>query len=92
MSLFGIGTHVTSHDPAYNDVTKLKGGAEATYNFLSWMGVSERADIVRLDDSDSTKAFFISTTATLVSYGLARARRDRAPVFVLLRRQPGVLH
>ncbi len=36
---------------------KIKGGVEATYLFLSWMGVSERFDHVRLHGSDSTQAF-----------------------------------
>jgi hypothetical protein len=69
VSLFGIGTHVTSHDAAYNDVTKLKAGGEVTYNFLPWMGVSERVDEVRLDDSDSAKAFLISTSRLLFHTG-----------------------
>jgi hypothetical protein len=73
LSLFGIGTHVTSHDPAYNNVLKLKGGGEATYNFLSWMGVSERFDVVRLDGSDSTQAFLASSSRLLFHTGwLAR--------------------
>jgi hypothetical protein len=38
-------------------VLKMKGGAEVAYTFLSWMGVSERFDHVRLDGSDSTRAF-----------------------------------
>ncbi len=36
---------------------KLKGGVEATYLFLSWLGVSERFDHVRLHGSDSTQAY-----------------------------------
>ena len=48
---------MTSDDPAYNDVLKLKGGVEATYLFLSWLGVSERFDHVRLHGSDSTQAY-----------------------------------
>jgi hypothetical protein len=57
VSLFGVGTYVTSHDPAYNDVLKLKAGAEAAYLFLSWLGVSERFDHVRLHGGDSTQAY-----------------------------------
>ena len=57
VSLFGVGTYVTSQDPGYNDVFKLKGGLEATYLFLSWLGISERFDHVRLHGSDSTQAY-----------------------------------
>ena len=57
VSLFGVGTYVTSRDPGYNDVLKLKAGAEASYLFLSWLGVSERFDHVRLHGGDSTQAY-----------------------------------
>ncbi len=57
LSLFGVGTYVTSQVTSYNDVLKLKGGIEATYLFLSWLGVSERFDHVRLHGSDSTQAY-----------------------------------
>jgi hypothetical protein len=48
---------VTSVNANYNDVLKLKGGFEATYLFLSWLGISERFDHVRLHGSDSTQAY-----------------------------------
>ncbi len=57
VSLFGVGAYVTSVDPTRNKVLKIKGGIEATYLFLSWMGVSERFDHVRLDGGDSTQAY-----------------------------------
>ncbi len=57
ISLFGVATAVTSRDPDYDGVFKVKGGAEVTYLFASWMGVSERVDHVRQDGSDSAKAF-----------------------------------
>jgi hypothetical protein len=57
LSLFGVGAYTTSINGAYNDVLKLKGGVEATYLFLSWMGFSERFDHVRLHGSDSTQAY-----------------------------------
>ncbi len=69
VSLFGIGTYVTSQDTAYNDVLKLKGGVEATYLFLSWLGVSERFDHVRLHGSDSTQAFTSLATRLLFHTG-----------------------
>ncbi|HEY6478026.1 MAG TPA: hypothetical protein VI456_15720, partial [Polyangia bacterium] len=57
LSLFGVGAYTTSVNAAYNDVLKIKGGFEATYLFLSWMGVSERLDHVRLHGGDSTQAY-----------------------------------
>jgi hypothetical protein len=65
VSLFGVGAHVSSEDPNYDGVLKLKGGAEATYNFLPWMGVSERFDHVRLHGSDSTQAMSIWSSRLL---------------------------
>jgi len=50
-------------------VLKLKGGGEATYTLLSWLGVSERIDHVRLDNSDSKKAFTILSTRVLFHTG-----------------------
>jgi hypothetical protein len=46
VSVFGMETHVTSQVAAYNDVTKVKYGAEATYSFLPWLAVSGRYDRV----------------------------------------------
>lgn len=66
VSLFGIGAAVSSHDPAYDGVLKLKGGAEITYDFLSWMGISERFDHVRLKSNDSTQAFSILSSRLLL--------------------------
>lgn len=65
LSLFGVGVYTTSVDHSvnatgsqiYNDVLKLKGGFEATYLFLSWLGVSERLDHVRLHGGDNTQAY-----------------------------------
>jgi hypothetical protein len=73
VSLFGVGTKVRSDDPAYDGVLKLKGGAEITYNFLSWFGVSSRFDHVRLDADDSGRAFSIFSPRLLFHTGwLAR--------------------
>ena len=69
VSLFGVLTHVTSDDPAYDGVNKLKGGAEVTYLPLSWFGVSERLDHVRLHGDDSTQAFTISSSRLLFHPG-----------------------
>lgn len=65
VSLFGMGTEVKSDDAAFNDVLKIKGGAEVTYDFLPWLGVSERFDHVRLNASDSRQAFSIFSTRLL---------------------------
>ena len=68
-SVFGMATNVTSRDPLFNDVLKLKGGAEITYLFLSWMAFSTRVDHVRLDNDDSRKAFSIFTGRLLFHTG-----------------------
>lgn len=60
-SLFGIGTRVESDDPDYDGVLKLKGGAEVTYNLLSWFGVSGRLDHVRLDHEFNRRSFNVYT-------------------------------
>jgi hypothetical protein len=65
LSLFGIGTAVQSDDPEFDDVLKLKGGVEGTYNLLSWFGLSGRFDHVRLDHDDSRQAFSIISSRLL---------------------------
>jgi len=74
LSLFGIATKVSSSDTVvngvrYDGVLKIKGGAELTYLFLAWMGVSERADHVRLDNSDSAQAFTMYSSRLLLHSG-----------------------
>ena len=77
VSLFGVATKVTSRDTSYDPVLKLKydgvlkvkGGAEVTYAFMSWAGVSERVDHVRLDNSDSARAFTMFSTRLLFHTG-----------------------
>jgi hypothetical protein len=69
VSLFGVGAYVTSIVPSNNDVLKLKGGLEATYLFMSWLGVSERVDHVRLHGGDSTQAFTSFATRLLFHTG-----------------------
>jgi hypothetical protein len=64
-SLFGIGTKVTSDDPQYDGVLKLKMGGEATYNLTSWFGVGARFDHVRLDSEINAKSFNVSTGRVL---------------------------
>jgi hypothetical protein len=69
VSLFTVGTSVSSDDPACNDVFKVKMGGEATYLMMSWLGVSGRFDHVRLHGSDSKKAFSIMTARLLFHTG-----------------------
>jgi hypothetical protein len=69
VSLFGVGTKVSSDDPEYDGVTKLKGGGEVTYLMMSWLGVSGRFDHVRLHGSDSKSAFSIFSPRVLFHTG-----------------------
>jgi hypothetical protein len=69
VSLFGVGTKVASRDPGYDGVFKMKGGAEITYLPLSWFGVSERFDHVRLHGSNSKQAFDIFSSRLLFHTG-----------------------
>jgi hypothetical protein len=69
ISLFGVGTKVSSRDSTRDGVFKLKGGGEVTYTLLSWLGVSGRLDHVRLDNSDSKKAFTIYSSRLLFHTG-----------------------
>ena len=77
ISLFGIGTSVSSSDPMFDGVFKLKIGAEATYDFLSWLGVSERFDHVRLNSSDDKQAFSMLSSRLLFHTGW-KARNEIA--------------
>jgi hypothetical protein len=80
VSLFGLGTKVTSKDkaqecnssgtnchPRYDGVLKLKGGGELTYNMLPWLGVGGRFDHVR-NDSDSSRTAFSIWSARLLAH------------------------
>jgi hypothetical protein len=69
LSLFGVGAYTTSVNSTYNDVLKLKAGVEASYLFLSWLGVSERFDHVRLAGSDSTQAYTSAASRLLFHTG-----------------------
>jgi len=65
VSLFGVGTKVKSNDSANDGVLKLKVGGEVAYLPLSWFGLSGRFDHVRLDNSESKRAFSIWTSRLL---------------------------
>ena len=77
VSIFGMGTAVSSHDPQFDGILKLKGGLEVTYDFLSWMGVSERFDHVRLRSDDNRQAFNILSSRLLFHTGW-KARNEIA--------------
>ncbi len=47
LSAFGIYSHVTSDDPAYDNDNKIKFGGEGTYTLASWFAGSLRLDHVR---------------------------------------------
>jgi len=59
VSLFALGTRVTSDDPLYDEVMKLKLGGEATYSLLSWFAVSGRFDQVNPDQDEKRQSFMI---------------------------------
>jgi hypothetical protein len=59
VSLFGMHTKVSSDDPIYDGVGKLKFGGEVTYSALSWFAVSGRYDYVSPDIDESEQTFSI---------------------------------
>jgi len=68
VSLFGIYTKVSSDAPDADGDTKLKIGAEATYNALSWFGVSGRFDHVAPGDTNA-ESFNVITPRVLFHNG-----------------------
>lgn len=58
VNLFSIGTVVSSTDPEFDGVTKLKYGGEISYAVLPWLAASFRGDYVAPDLSDSDEAYF----------------------------------
>ena len=59
LTAFGMFTHVTSNQAAFNGIDKLKYGAELTYSALSWLAFSGRYDRVVANTNDATKTFAI---------------------------------
>jgi len=59
ISLFGMYTHVSSADPAFDGVHKVKVGGEGTYALASWFAASLRLDHVRPTQKDDGQAFSI---------------------------------
>ncbi len=58
-SLFGMLTRVASKDAAYDQVSKFKYGAEATYSMLRWLAVSGRYDRVAPNTKNDYQTFAV---------------------------------
>jgi len=74
VSLFAMGTHVTSDIPLTGNlygegVTKIKYGAEATYSFLPWLAVSCRYDQVSPNLKDSDYSFAVVSPRIILRTG-----------------------
>jgi hypothetical protein len=61
VSLFAMDTRVTSNDPAYDDVNKLKFGSEAGVSLFKHLAASFRFDRVMPNGGDSSQAFSIAS-------------------------------
>jgi hypothetical protein len=59
VTAFGLYTHVTSDDPNYDGIDKLKYGAELTYSALRWLAVSTRYDRVIANTDDASRTFAV---------------------------------
>lgn len=59
VSIFGMQTHVSSKELAFDDVTKRKYGAEGGYSLLPWLATSLRLDRVVPNANDSGQTFTI---------------------------------
>ena len=68
LSLFGMRVGISSDAPEADGTSKLKLGAEATYNILPWFGVSARLDHVA-PGASSTESFNIVTPRLLFHNG-----------------------
>jgi hypothetical protein len=61
ISLFAMQTHVTSNDPAYNDVNKVKLGGEGGVSLFKFLAASFRFDRVMPNGGDASQAFSIAS-------------------------------
>ncbi len=59
LSLFGMQTHVTSREAAYDGITKRKFGGEGAVSILPWLAASLRLDRVMPNGDDSRQSFSI---------------------------------
>lgn len=65
VSAFGMFTHVTSKEDAFDGVDKVKYGLEATYSALSWLAGSARYDRV-VSNVDHPERTFAAITPRLI--------------------------
>lgn len=59
LAVFGIYSKVHSHEAAYDQVNKLKYGAEASYSIASWFAASARYDRVMANTDDMRQTFAV---------------------------------
>ena len=59
ISVFGMQTHVTSNDPAYTHVNKVKVGSEVGASLYQMLATSLRFDYVAPNGGDTSQAFSI---------------------------------
>jgi hypothetical protein len=78
VSLFGMHVSVSSNDKtsvddrgvlAFDGVSKLKYGAEATYSLLSWLALSARYDQVNPNSDDTRKSFAVLSPRVILRTG-----------------------
>jgi hypothetical protein len=69
VSLFGNGVSVASDEDAFDGRLKLKGGVEATYDMISWFGLSTRVDHVRPNSDNAREAFTVISPRVLFHTG-----------------------
>jgi hypothetical protein len=65
ISLFGLATNVRSDDRVYDDITKLKLGAEASYSLLKWLATSARFDQVMANMADTDETFTLASARVI---------------------------
>lgn len=69
LSAFGIHTAVSSQDPRYDGVSKLKYGGEATYSLLPWLAASLRYDRVDPNLDDGRYSFAVLSPRVIFRTG-----------------------
>jgi hypothetical protein len=58
-SVFGMFTRVSSNDPDFDGISKVKYGAEVTYSALAWLALSTRYDRVVANTDDARQTFSV---------------------------------
>jgi hypothetical protein len=59
LGVFGMYSAVSSKDPGFDGVKKLKYGGDLVFRALSWLGFGVRADIVQPTSKDASEAFWV---------------------------------